>query len=161
MTHRPPAASEDAPALEYRSLTTEEQDEFLSLLREHMSSYVERTMELMQMTWPEFEGLVRRVGQLLAVCWAAQTAGYVWIEQRDRTLHVHGILLKPPFRSRGLGTRVFRDLATTYAGPVDVMELGVQYDNVRARALYERLGFRVVKDLVDLGFYVMQKPLPT
>jgi ribosomal protein S18 acetylase RimI-like enzyme len=52
-------------------------------------------------------------------------------------------------------------LGARYRGRVDVIELGVQRDNVRAKALYERLGFQVVKTLEDLGFDIMQKPLPS
>ena len=51
-------------------------------------------------------------------------------------------------------------LETTYTGRVAVIELCVQYDNAGARALYDRQGFRVVQDLTELGFLVMQKPLP-
>lgn len=112
------------------------------------------------MTWTEFEHLVRSVGQAAAVRETGRPAGYYWIEQRQGTLDLHGIVRKAPFQNEGIGTRVLQMLETTHAGQVHVIELGVQYDNTRARALHEMLGFRVVEDLAELGFLVMQKPLP-
>lgn len=39
---------------------------------------------------------------------------------------------------------------------MDVIELGVHDSNVRARALYERMGFVTLRRVEELGFAVMQ-----
>lgn len=39
------------------------------------------------------------------------------------------------------------------------IELGVHQSNVKARQLYERVGYQVVKYLDDLGYFVLQRPL--
>jgi ribosomal protein S18 acetylase RimI-like enzyme len=137
----------------------EQMGEFLALLRVHMADYVERTMEQMNLSWSEFEQLVQKVGQVFAIHVGDDSAGYLWIEERNRTLHIHGLILREPLQNRGIGSRALLELENSHSPQVNAIELGVHYSNLRARALYERLGFQVVRDLEDLGFWVMQKPL--
>ena len=145
--------------LAYRKATAQQLDNFLRLLRDEAGGYLEPTLRVMGATWDEFAEKVRTVGQVRAVVRGRTTAGFVWIEERDRTLHVHGIALEPPFRGQGIGTAVFRDLEEEFRASVDALELGVHESNARTRALYERLGFRVEKNLPEIGFAVLRKPL--
>jgi ribosomal protein S18 acetylase RimI-like enzyme len=137
----------------------EQYDEFLQLMRESAADYLERTMELMQMSWDEFARLFRTVGQVYGVYDDERLAGFCWIEPRERILHLHGLILQTPFQGKGIGTRILEMLETEYAGQVDALELGVHASNARAKALYERVGFETVKTMEDLGFFVMQKRL--
>lgn len=55
-----------------------------------------------------------------------------------KNLHVHA-----EFRSRGVGSAVIRAAEEqSRCGGAQLMEVGVGIDNPRARALYERLGYR-------------------
>lgn len=145
--------------LTYGKATAKQRDAFLVLLREKTGGYLEPTLRVMGMTWDEFADMVRTVGEVRAILRARTTVGFAWIERRDRTLHVHGVALEPPFRGQGIGTAVFRDLEEEYRASVDAIELGVHESNPRARALYERLGFRVETALPDVGFTVLRKPI--
>ena len=49
-----------------------------------------------------------QVAELRQVDDDGSVAGYVWIEVRERTLHVHALLLEEEFRGRGLGGRTPR-----------------------------------------------------
>jgi ribosomal protein S18 acetylase RimI-like enzyme len=40
---------------------------------------------------------------------------------------------------------------------VEAIELGVHQSNERAKALYERLGFQVLRYRPEVGFFIMQK----
>ena len=86
-------------------------------------------------------------------------AGFYWIEERGKTLHLHGLILKAAFQGKGIGTAVIRMLVESYQGQVKAIELGVHQSNARAKKLYERLGFEVVKYRHDLGYFIMQRPI--
>ena len=57
---------------------------------------------------------------------------------------VLGIWLIEAFRSRGLGTALMRTaIAAAFGKGLTRIELTVRQDNIRARQLYEKLGFEV------------------
>lgn len=145
--------------LTYEKPTLEQYETFLQLMREKTGGYLEPTLRAMEMTWEAFDVMFRSVGEVRSIRRDGVNVGFVWIERRDRTLHVHGLALDPPFRGQGIGTRVFRDLEREFRGEADIIELGVHESNPRAWALYERLGFRVGETLPDVQFAVLRKPL--
>jgi ribosomal protein S18 acetylase RimI-like enzyme len=155
----PILASEEGVMLTYKPAQVEQYEEFLQLMRNEVEDYVERTMELMQMTWEEYTRLFKTLGQVYGVYQGGQLAGFYWIEERERVLHLHGLILKEPFRGQGIGTQVLDMLATRYRTGMTSIELGVHESNQKARRLYERLGFETMRTLDDLGFLVMQKRL--
>ncbi len=145
--------------LTYKPARAEQYDGFLQLMRNHAADYLERTMELMQMTWQQFDHLFRTVGQVYGIYEDDQLAGFYWIEERERILHLHGLVLKGQFQGKGIGTQVLKMLETEHRGSMDAIELGVHESNERARTLYGKLGYRTVKVLDNLGFCIMQKRL--
>jgi ribosomal protein S18 acetylase RimI-like enzyme len=140
--------------------TPAQMDEFLELLRLEAADYLDQTMALMEMTWPQFVRLVQTVGRVFAVHRAGQVVGFCWIEERERVVHLHGLFIGQGFQGQGIGTQVLNMLVQQYTGHMDAIELGVHESNTRARALYERVGYRTTKHLAELGFYVLQRPLP-
>lgn len=144
----------------YELATPEQCDEFLQMMLEEMSGYLEQTIRYMQMTWEEFVELFRARGLVYALYQDGSLAGYYWIELRGRVLHLHGLVILPEFRGCGIGTQVLRKLVREYANRIDAIELGVKDENIRARHLYEQEGFRVTDRLQEIGFTIMQKPIP-
>lgn len=145
--------------VEYRPATEEQYEAFLQLMRDHAADYLERTMELMEMTWEQFSHLFRTVGQVYGVYERDEVAGFYWIEEREAVLHLHGLILKEAFRGQGIGTQVLHKIEAQYGDGMAAIELGVHESNSRAKKLYERLGYETVKTLDELGFEVMQKQL--
>jgi ribosomal protein S18 acetylase RimI-like enzyme len=145
--------------LSYRAARTEDYDGFLDILHDQAAGYLEPTLRLMQMTWQEFAHQFRTVGQVYGIYRDGQLAGFYWIEERGDILHLHGLILKSEFQGQGIGTQVLTRLSTKYKERFTAIELGVHKSNVRAIALYERMGYETVKSLEDLGFFVMQKRL--
>ena len=129
---------------------------FLELLREDARDYLDQTIALMGETWEHFVQIAQQVGKVFQVSQDGQTAGYYWIEERGKELHLHGIVVRAAFRGQGIGTAVLEKLREEYAGRMDVIELGVHDSNARAKALYERMGFVTVRRVEELGFAVMQ-----
>ena len=69
-------------------------------------------------------------------------AGYVSIEDRDSFWYIDAIAIGRRYQSKGIGTLVLRTvLAEAGKRPVRLNVLHVN----RARGLYERLGFRVIR----------------
>jgi GNAT superfamily N-acetyltransferase len=80
-----------------------------------------------------------RVGYALLVpFWSNELGGCV--------CEVDELYVEPAFRSRGIGRALFSAIedGTVWDEPAVAIALGVTSSNGRARALYERVGFRAV-----------------
>jgi ribosomal protein S18 acetylase RimI-like enzyme len=147
------------PMLAYQPATPDQIEELLRLMRLDASDYLDRTMQLMDMTWAQFSQRVRTVGQVFGVYRHNELVAFYWIEERERIVHLHGLVVSSAYQNQGIGAEILTTLAHKYARVMDAIELGVHETNTRARALYERIGYRTVKYLPDLGFYVLQRSL--
>jgi len=145
--------------LEYKPITENQYDELFELLKLDTSEYMQPSLETMQMTWDKFAGVFRTVGSIDVIYQDGCRAGFYWIEVRECTLHLHGLILEPAYQGQGIGSEVIRKLADHYRGCVDVMELGVHQSNARAKKLYEHLGFVEVNFLDGLGYSIMHLPI--
>ena len=139
-------------------LATEDQyKEFLSLMLEHMADYVDVLMQLMGMSIDEFDYLLRTVGKVYSVKYHGEIAGFYWIEERGREIHLHGIILKEAYQGKGIGTKILRKLEKQYRDEMELIELGVHSSNEDAIKFYEKLGFKVETTKEKLGFHIMRK----
>ena len=143
----------------YSPATAEQYDAFLQMMWEDGQEYWENTMRIMQMTWEEYAQVFHTRGEVRAIYLDDKLAGFYWIEERGDTLHLHGLILKIEFQRQGIGTAVLTMLAIKYQGKLDKIELGVYQANSEAIRLYERMGFHITRNLGDLHFYIMLKPL--
>ncbi len=132
-------------------------DRFAELFAEAMPVGAERIYAELGLTADELARLPHEVGELREVEESGEVAGYVWLELRERTLHVHALLLEPQFRGRGIGGRALAGLEDEFRGRIDEIELGVEPGNAPAMRLYERTGFERVGE--RLGFMIMRKRL--
>jgi len=72
-----------------------------------------------------------------------RSVGSLWLEQRPDSLYIHDLQVTPSEQGRGIGTAVVGMVIELGAGRALPVDLSVLLANPRARALYERLGFRV------------------
>jgi ribosomal protein S18 acetylase RimI-like enzyme len=147
------------PVIEYRAPSPEERATFLEWMREHMEDTVEAVMRFLDLTWDGFAELFDTVGEVRVICRGPTVAGFLWIERRNRELHVHGIILRPEFRGQGLGRSIFERLEEEFEGRVDVLELGVRVSNEGAIRFYERIGFELDRAIDEIGFLIYRKPV--
>ncbi len=145
--------------MNYRALEASEYETFFSMMKEKTGTYLEPTLAAMGLDWSCLRDMVCAVGEVRAVDRQGVPVGFVWIEKRGSRLHVHGLVIDPVFRGRGIGSSVLRDLENEFAGEADAIELGVHDSNHRARALYERLGFKLAETRNDVGFLIFRKLL--
>lgn len=145
--------------LTYQRMTTGQDAEFLALMRREAADYLDQTLELMQMTPEQFQQLFATIGQVYGIYQDSSLAGFYWIEQRERVLYLHGLVLVREFQGKGIGRKIMTMLAVEYKDKVDTIELGVHESNTIARSLYQKLGYQTVNYFEELGFYVMQHQL--
>jgi len=145
--------------ISYKEPTPDERTLYLEWMREHMAGTIEAVMVFLELTWEGFAGLFETVGEVRTILEDGVRAGFLWIELRERVLHVHGIILDPAARGKGIGTTVFGDLQDEYAGRVDAIELGVRVVNEGAIRFYERIGFQTHQSIEEIGFRVLRRPV--
>ena len=131
----------------------------LQLTYNQASSYRKPTLDLIQMTCEQFGQYFRSHGQVYTICENEHLLGYYWIEIRDRTLYLNGLIIREAWRGKGIGTWVLEMLEATYRFRLQAIQLIVHRSNSRAKALYERCGYQVVEEHADSGFFRMQKPM--
>jgi ribosomal protein S18 acetylase RimI-like enzyme len=138
----------------------DQHDDFFQLMLDEAVDYLEHTMKLMGLSLEHFRQLFKTVGKVYAIYHNDQLAGFYWIEEREGTLHLHGLVLRKDFQRKGIGSEILNLLETEYASRVKAIELGVHQSNTGARQLYEKSGYRLVKQMPELGFDILQKPIP-
>jgi ribosomal protein S18 acetylase RimI-like enzyme len=145
--------------LKFTAATPEQYDQFLQMMWEDGQEFLQNAMRVMQMTWDEYAQIFKTRGVVRAIDQDADLAGFYWVEERENTLHLHGLILKAKFQGQGIGTSVLTMLADSYTGKMDTIELGVDQSNSGAIRLYEKMGYKITRSLDDLHFYIMQKSL--
>jgi len=125
----------------------------------HLGTEEDSGLRFLGLSLEQFAGLFRTVGEVRAVVSDGSVAGFLWLELRERELHIHGIILLPDFRGRGLGGQAIASAQREFAGRIDVIELGVQLANTSAIGFYEHLGFVRHDTKTAPGFQIMRLPI--
>lgn len=104
-------------------------------------------------TLPDDRAVVAVVGdKVVGACWVRTTGGYGHIDDETPSF---SISLFAPYRGRGIGSAMMRQLLDELRGTgYPRASLSVQKENPAAR-LYERLGFRIVGDGFDETEWLM------
>ena len=134
-------------------------ESFLSMFREQLGESEDAALAHLGISWDDLAGLFATVGEIRTIEDNGASAGFVWIELRERELHIHAIVLRPDARGRGIGRLTFAALRREFQTRADVIELGVQEDNAHALAFYRRLGFRSVDRDTAPGYVILRTPL--
>ena len=96
--------------------------------------------------WPEVTLREQFLSEIdLATCQVilvdGRRAGYIAVEDRGRFWYIEAIAVARRYQGQGVGTAVLRDVLADAGWRA--VRLNVLHVN-RARALYERLGFRII-----------------
>jgi ribosomal protein S18 acetylase RimI-like enzyme len=93
--------------------------------------------------WAEFQAGFP-IGRARIIEVDGERVGAIDAERRADAWHLNNFEIAPGWQSRGIGTRLIRDLVARAADEGLPVALDVLKVNPRARALYERLGFERV-----------------
>ncbi len=136
-------------------------DDLMYLMRKDSSSYMNDTLNKIESSWEKLYAMVQSVGTVYRVIKDEQITGYLWIEERGRVVHIHGLVMKDAYKSKGIATEALTYLEHTYRETKDALELGVHESNIPAKSLYEKLGYETVRRIDQIGFLIMQLNLTT
>jgi len=145
--------------IHFAAVDAKQRDEFFGMTLAQIGSETDGALDYLGLTGEEFETLYRRVGEVRAVDDDEIHMGYVWIELRDETLHIHGVILFPERRGQGVGARLIQALCREFEGQAGAVKLGVQVSNPAAIRFYKRLGFEDVTEETAPGFRILQLSL--
>jgi ribosomal protein S18 acetylase RimI-like enzyme len=151
--------------MEARVLTLEnshcdaEYGALLDLIYQQRSAYLHPLLDLVELTWDQFGQRLRSTGTAYRICLDSELAGVCWVEQRQETLILLGLLVRPENQGQGIGTLVLQRLEQIYAGKAAAIELQVYASNHGAQALYRRCGYRTVSYNDHSRLYTMRKPI--
>tara|TARA_Y100001949_G_C15970422_1_gene323568 strand:+ start:894 stop:1340 length:447 start_codon:yes stop_codon:yes gene_type:complete len=75
---------------------------------------------------------------------SAELAGVIAIDFTDRGIHINSLVVKPAYFRRGIGRQLIEFIFEQHQVPFHSVATGAK--NAPAIALYEKLGFKVVKE---------------
>jgi ribosomal protein S18 acetylase RimI-like enzyme len=131
------------PTWTLRAATQVDVELLFPIHRAAMRAYVEATWGQWDDDWQK----KRFVDKLDSAGWhvidvAGEIAGMVSWEDKPSVLRLADIEIHPRFQGKGIGTAIIRSLAEPALAKGKPVTLRVLHANIRARLLYERLGFR-------------------
>lgn len=145
--------------LAFRPAEGDRYDDFFRMLKDEAEDYLEKSIKAIDLTLPQFRQKFETVGTVFGIYLDDDPVGFYWIESRGEALHIHGLVLKTVFHGRGIGGYVLDEIERKHGGDKKIIELGVYNRNTAALELYKRKGYRTVKSLEEVGFYIMRKNL--
>jgi ribosomal protein S18 acetylase RimI-like enzyme len=129
------------------SLRAATEEDFGFLLRLHertMRPYVEITFGPWDTEWQKAYFRQHFHPQRIQIIQIdGQDAGMIEIQERSEEVFIINIEVAPEYQRKGLGSRVIRDILAEAEREGKPVALQVLKANVRARSLYQRLGFGV------------------
>ncbi len=142
--------------MEYRAAGLTERAEFFEAIVEQLGADADEALRFLGMSLEELREAYMAVGEVRSVLVEGRPVGNLWLELRDRTLHVHGFILEPASRGQGFGTRIVDDLRREFEMRAEAIEVGVQASNTDALRFYERVGFHLIEGETARGFLILR-----
>jgi ribosomal protein S18 acetylase RimI-like enzyme len=142
-----------------RAKTPAQYGELLELISQQHGTCMRPLFDWLALVYDDFGAYFRQTGSAYRVCRDGFLVGMAWVEWSDKLLFIHGLIVKPECQGQGIGNWALEALEKRFRRHVRGIGLWVHSSNPRARALYERQGFRTAGYLAESGFYQMVKPI--
>ncbi len=131
-----PIEERDLPALEWDGM-------YLHFRRLFRQAYEDMRIGTRQLLMVEHKTTGEMIGQIF-IQWTSSDPRYADGARRG---YLYALRIKPAFRNLGLGTRILNAAENELRRRgMDTAAIGVEKNNPRARALYERRGYRIIAD---------------
>jgi GNAT superfamily N-acetyltransferase len=141
LTYLRPYDVSDDPFL-YDVFATTWQSEVAALPNQKLARHVLRIQHIAQER--RFSALHPGQQRFVVLADGGERAGRLYVHQDGEVTRIVDLTLMPEFRSRGLGTRIVRDLCRLAGGDGHRLALRVGRRHPRVTDLYSRLGFKLV-----------------
>lgn len=131
--------------LEYRAAEKADAEQIFQMSRENIDQYE----DIKAIDYEKVLAWVRRkienhIGEYVCILCDAENAGYYRMHLENEKMELDDLYLLPAFQNRGIGTAAITKCLAKTEKPVF---LYVFTRNVRAMALYRRLGFQVTEQV--------------
>jgi GNAT superfamily N-acetyltransferase len=141
LTYLRPYDVSDDPFL-YDVFATTWQSEVAALPNQKLARHVLRIQHIAQER--RFSALHPGQQRFVVLADGGRPAGRLYVHQDCEVTRIVDLTLMPEFRSRGVGTRIVRDLCRLAARDGHTLSLRAGRRNARLSDLYSRLGFKLV-----------------
>jgi GNAT superfamily N-acetyltransferase len=133
------------PPFDLRPAVEADREFLFDLHRATMRPMIERTWGVWEEAWQRAHFDARFDPSAIFVLTVdGRDVGTVWLDRRPAELYVAELQVTPALQGAGLGTAMLRRVIAEAAEAGLPVTLQVLEANVRARRLYERLGFRAI-----------------
>jgi ribosomal protein S18 acetylase RimI-like enzyme len=139
--------------------TDQHYDALLELVYHQRTAYLDPLLDLIALTGEQFGQYFRATGVAYRVCLDGELVGICWIKIHQPVLSLLGLVIQTERQGAGLGAQVLAWLEEHAPPGIASVELQVHVSNPRARALYERVGYRQAAYDPASGFFTMRKAL--
>ena len=131
--------------LEYRAAEKADAEQIFQMSRENIDQYE----DIKAIDYEKVLAWMRRkienhIGEYVRILCGAENAGYYRMHPENEKMEMDDLYLFPAFQNRGIGTAAITKCLAETEKPVF---LYVFTRNVRAMALYRRLGFQVTEQV--------------
>ena len=124
---------------------TQDDSEFVFLVKKAaLGKYVEQTWGWDESFQRQFHDDDYEPSQTQIIVESDQDVGWMVVAKTDTEFQLQELYLQPEHQSRGIGSHLIRLLFAEAERQMKPVKLTVLKVNLRARQLYERLGFEVV-----------------
>ncbi len=131
-----PIEEQDLPALEWG-------ETYIHFRRLFRQAYEDMRIGTRQLLMMEHRTTGEMIGQVF-IQWSSSDPRYADGAKRG---YLYALRVKPAFQNRGLGTRILEAAEEELRRRgMTTASIGVEKNNPRARALYERRGYRIIAD---------------
>lgn len=146
--------------LSFEPATTDQHYEaLLQLIYNQKTAYLEPMLDLIELTQEQFGRYFRTTGTAYRISLDKKLAGLCWVEIRECSLILLGLIIKPEYQGQGIGSRALTWLEAHCPAECKACQLEVHCSNPRAKALYERMGYQETHYDAQSGFYTLEKRL--
>lgn len=94
----------------------------------------------------DFDGDFASIGQFRVIETSGKPIGFLQVLKENDCVEVAELHLLPDYREQGIGSSILRRLLAYCQERELTLQLGCFKENYRAKALYQRLGFRQVEE---------------
>jgi ribosomal protein S18 acetylase RimI-like enzyme len=132
-----------------RAKTPAQYGELLELISQQHGTCLRPLFDWLALVYDDFGAYFCQTGSAYRICRDGRLVGMAWVEWRGMLLFIHGLVVRPECQGQGIGKWALEALEKRFRRHVREIGLWVHVSNPRARALYERQGFRTVGSLTE------------